>query len=306
MKIKPVWIVFLAALFLALPARIYQLFFLLDVKEDTYKYGGLSSAIILSLLGLSILLILILSYVNKSAPEEYKPVKSVPTAAFCALTGAAIIFHAFVSMADTKEEANTALSIIGSATGSGQLYAMRVFLSLFGIMAGLVILITAYNFLQGVNMFHHFPLVALVPSLWGCVNLAVLFVTDTASVNVAENAFDMFTVIFTLLFLFSQSRLFAGIDVKKNMKSAYMFGLPCILLALVTSVSGVAFSFYRKVSFTSLSMSSYLMNICMAIYIILFLISTQRSQYPNQKHLKPRNIKDTKDNGAASKAIRKL
>jgi hypothetical protein len=300
---KPAWIVFLTALILALAGRIYQLFFLYNIKEDTYKYGNLSSIIILSLLALSILLILILCFTKKNAPKEYKPIKNVPTAIICMLTGAAVILNSFVHMMDNKENVSTSLSIVGTAASSGQLYVMQVFLALFGILAGLVILITAYNFLQGVNMFHNFPLVALIPPLWGCISLAVLFVTDTASVDVAENAFDMFTVIFTLLFLFAQSRLFAGIDVEKNTKSVYMFGLPCILLSLVTSVAGAAFGLMHKGYANNMAMTSYLMNFCMAVYVLLFLISVQSGQAPVQKHLQAKGAKHV---DPSAKPIRKL
>ena len=304
LNIKHAWTVFLVTLVLVLPARVYQLLFLLDAKKNTYKDGGMSTTVILSVLALSTILIIIMCYKNKHAPKEFQPIKNVPTAIICALTGAAVIFHSFASMAEVKENAaQTTLSIIGAAAGSAQLQAMRVFLSFFGILAGLVILITAYNFLQGVNMFHHFPLVALVPPLWGCINLAVLFVTDTASVNVAENAFDMFTVIFTLLFLFAQSRLFAGIDVEKNTKSVYMFGLPCIVLALVTSLPGGLFTVLGKDTASSLSTSSHIVNLCMAVYIILFLFSMQRSHLPAQKH---GSVPKSKNADSPTKAIRKL
>lgn len=304
LNIKHAKIVFLVTLILVLPARAYQLLFLLDSKTNTYKDGGLFSLILLSVLALSTVLIIIMCLSNKNAPKEYEPIKNVPTAVICALTGAAIIFHSFVSMAEVKENAaQTSLSIIGVAAGSGQLQAMRIFLSFFGILAGLVILITAYNFLLGVNMFHSFPLVALVPPLWGCINLAVLFVTDTASVNVAENAFDMFTVIFTLLFLFTQSRLLAGIDVQANTKSVYMFGLPCILLALATSLPDTVVRLLGKDAVSSLTMSSHLVNLCMAFYIVLFLISLQRDRSPAQKH---RFAPKAKNADAPAKGMRKL
>lgn len=304
MKIKNVWIVFVVALLVTLSARFYQFFFVYDAKAAAYKDGGLLSLFILIVLAVSVILIIIMCSRSKHALKMYQPVKNIPTSVICALTGAAIIFYSFVSMTEIKDkEAQTSLSILGSAAGNGQLQAMQMFLSFLGIVAGLVLLITAYNFMLGTNMFHHFPLVALIPPLWGCVDLAVLFVTDTASVNVAENAFDMFTVIFILLFLFAQSKMFAGIDEEKNAKLAYMFGLPCILLTLVTSLPGGLFRIIGRSTASSLTLSSHIVNVCMAVYVIAFLLSISGARSSDKK---PSHMQIAKSATSAPSPIRKL
>ena len=60
------------------------------------------------------------------------------------------------------------------------------------------------------------PLIALLPAVWGCICLVLLFISYTAVVNVSENVYDMFSVVLLLLFLFAQAKLFAGVDSVKT------------------------------------------------------------------------------------------
>lgn len=299
LKLKLAWIVFFITLLIALPFRFYQLFFRMDQKNTFYTDGGLSSIIMFSLFAVSLVIVIIMFLGVKNAPNEYKPIKNILLALVCALTGVGIIFHSFWSLIHPQTYTEEfSISIIGSAASSGVLQTMQMVLSIFGILAGLIVLITAFNFFAGINIYRNFPVVALIPSLWGCVSLAVLFVTNTGVVNAAENANDMFTVIFTLLFLYIQSRIFAGVDVSKSAKMIYIVGYTGILFAVITSVPGILFYLNGMTTVGSFDFSFHILNLCLAVYMLVFLrvFSLSFTDKNNAAHLQDKQ-KNTVSNG---------
>jgi hypothetical protein len=54
----------------------------------------------------------------------------------------------------------------------------------------------AYDFAVGSRIVGNRPFLALLPSVWGCFFLVVMFITYSAIVNLPENVYHTFTVIF--------------------------------------------------------------------------------------------------------------
>ena len=61
---------------------------------------------------------------------------------------------------------------------SGQAY-LKVIMAFVGVAAGIVILIAAFNFATGKNVFRSIPVVAIIPPLMFCINLITLFTNYT-------------------------------------------------------------------------------------------------------------------------------
>ena len=72
-----------------------------------------------------------------------------------------------------------------------------------GVAAGIVILIAAFNFATGKNVFRSIPVVAIIPPLWFCINLITLFTNYTNVTYMTENMMDMFSMILVTFFLLS-------------------------------------------------------------------------------------------------------
>lgn len=260
MKIKSAWIVLAITLLIVLPTRIYQVLFLVEPGTGFYTDGNTTTLIISACLIAGILLMAAFAFADKEK-RSYRPIHSLPTAVIGALTGLGLIFQNLISLLGTQEQENR-LSVI--------------LVGVFGILAGAVFILTAYNFAMGQNTFEKHPLLSLIPSLWGCVSLVTRFITYISVVNVSENIYDTFTVIFSLLFLFAQAKMLAGIETEKSVKQIYTFGIPAILMTLVTGVPSAVVLFSGEAHTGSFPAGLQLVNILMALYILAFLSAVWR------------------------------
>nr|WP_319487406.1 hypothetical protein [uncultured Caproiciproducens sp.] len=263
MNIKSAWIVFVVTLLITLPTRIYQVLFLVDQDTGFYTDGIRTTAFVSVGLAVGVLLLIIMCFMDKSTKVRYSPIRSVPAAVIGALAGLGIILQYAVGIFTFDESQNLIPSII---------------LSLIGICAGAIIILTAYNFAAGNNTFEERPLLALIPSVWGCASLVSLFITYVAVVNISENIYDTFTVIFLLLFLFAQAKMLSRIDDGKSGKMIYVFGLPAALLSLVTGIPGTVMVLGNISRTSSFPAGLYPVNVLLSLYVLVFLI--------NYSHLK--------------------
>jgi len=273
MKRKSVWIVLVIAVLVALPTRLYQIFFLADQNTGFYTDSGTTTGIISICLAVGVLLIIVLCALDRQAPRKYQAVRSIPSAVFAVMAGLGLAVESLISL----------------GTEHGQNYFMYMILSLFGILAGAVLILTAYDFAVGQNHFVRFPLLALVPVLWGCTCLVALFITCVPVVNVSENIYDAFTVIFLLLFLFTQAKMFAGVEDANSSHMIYIFGIPAILLALVTGISGTAMLFSGVNQSGTFPAGLHLVNFLMAFYIGSFLLAIRGLPEVQQPNLLEQN-----------------
>ncbi len=268
MNIKNAWIVFAVALLITLPTRIYQILFLMDQDTGFYIDGMKTTAFVSAGLAAGVLLLVLMCFLDKGKKPKYSPIRSLPAAVFGTLAGLGILLQYAVGIFTSAESENPVPSVL---------------LALIGICAGGVIILTSYQFATGGNTFEHHPLLALLPSVWGCASLVSLFINYVAVVNVSENIYDTFAVIFLLLFLFAQAKMFARIEDEKSGKMVYIFGLPAALLLLATGIPGTLMVLFNLHSAGTFPVGLYPVNVLLALYVVLFLI-----QYAKIGEDKPR------------------
>lgn len=282
MNNKNAWIVFTVALLITLPTRIYQVLFLVDQDTGFYTDGIRTTAFVSVSLAVGVLLLMVMCFMDKSEKPRYSPIRSVPAAVAGALAGLGLILQYAVGFFTAGAPQNPVPSII---------------LALIGIGAGAVFILTAYHFATGCNTFEDHPILALIPSVWGCASLVSLFITYVAVVNVSENIYDTFTVVFLLLFLFAQAKMFARIDDEKSGKLIYMFGFPAALLSLVTGIPGTVMVLGNISHTSTFPAGLYPVNVLLALYVILFLI-----HYSHLKADKPETADESPEAGPKAEA----
>lgn len=265
MKKKRVWIIFAVSLVAALSASTYIMMNFFDTKTWSYSDGGVKAGIFSICIAAAAILMAVLSYAD-SAEAAYKPINSAVTAAFCAFAGAFILVQSV-----------SAFTVFdGSSAGSA---AYRIF-SIFGFPAGLVFLASAYDFASGTQKLFRHPLFALLPSIWGCVYLIMLFITYAAVANSFSGIYNTSTAALLLLFLFSQAKFITGIESEKSGKRIFIFGIPAAFLALITGISSCIVYFSGKGAPDILPIGLQMLNILMGVYIISFLAA---QKYPGAK-----------------------
>jgi hypothetical protein len=260
MNRRNAYIAALVALIACLPIRLYQIFSLSDRGTGFYTDGGVTTGILSVVLAAGVLVAMFLCYRDSGAPRTYSPIHSIPTAVLGILTGLGMITEAFVSF----------------AADAGQDHIMYMILAVFGILAGAVLILTAYDFATQQNHLERHPLLALVPPLWGCVCLVTLFITYVSVVNIADNIYNTFTVIFLLLFLFTQSKILSGVEREKSGRLIYVFGVPAALLGLVSGISDGAAFLSGTGPEGAFPTGLHLVVFLLAVYILTFLSAFHR------------------------------
>ena len=264
MKRKYAWIALIAAAAVVLPLRLYGSLFVLESKTGFYSDGGRISAITAIFLAAFAILASVLNYRSGGRAAAWRPFQSVSAAISLALTGVVLLF---VSLS----------GLFHAPSGDGAVI-YRVF-SAAGIAAGIVFLAESYGFATGAGILEKHPLVALIPSVWGCLGMMVLFVEFSAVVNVADNAYYTCTVIFLLLFLFSQAKLFTGIESEKSGKMIYITGMIAVLLSFSTALPGITlYAMGETQSSVFLPVGLHVVNLLLALYILCFLLSSEKAR----------------------------
>lgn len=258
---KRAWIAFLVTLILVLPLRLVAVLQYLNPQTGFYSDGGklVGFASIVLLVGL----VVTAYFVNRGTVRNHgtELLKDVPAAVLGAVAGVFVLIQ----------------SVIGLGTGflaEGQIF-YKIF-SFLGILAGIVLMATAYDFATGFRTIASRPLLALIPSIWGCFYLVVLFISYSAVVNLVEDVYHTFTVVFLLLFLFTQAKLLTGIENAKSGKMIYMVGLPAAMFSLVTGVPSCIQYFRVGETAGVVSIGMHMMGIVLAFYILAFLFAFQR------------------------------
>ncbi|MFU0831365.1 MAG: YndJ-like protein [Oscillospiraceae bacterium] len=268
---KRAWITFWTTLILVLPIRIYAVLRYLDPETGFYSDSNRMVGIASLLLFVGIIVTAYFASRNAVSEIGTEPLKNVTTAVLGAFAGVFVIVQSIVGLGTEFLEV-------------GQIF-YKIF-SVTGILAGAVLMLIAYDFATGSRIVGNRPFLALVPSVWGCFFLVILFITYSAIVNLPENVYHTFTVVFLLLFLFTQAKLLTGIESTKSGKMIYMVGFPAALLALMTGVPSCIQFFSAGKTAGIVSIGMHMANIILAFYILAFLYALQ-SVFPTEKGKAP-------------------
>lgn len=246
---KSAWIVFFAALLAVLPARLYQIFVLKEANN------GFAGVVVNAGLALGTVLLLALDFPARAPAREYRPFRSLSAAVLSTLGGLALVLQSAAAM----------------AADAAQNPFIYMILALLGILAGGVLIFTGYGFSIGKNLFENHPFASLLPPLWGCFCLFALFISYVGIVNVAQNVYNTLAVIFLLLFLFTQAKLFAGVEGGKAAQRLGLFGMPAALFLFATGIPGSAALLAGAQQNGFFPAGLYFVNVVMGCYVLVFL-----------------------------------
>lgn len=234
MKLKYAWIVSLIALALALPIRVYQQLLLVDETTGFFTDHNISAILISILLMIGCIYPIAACRMDKKIPESGGFHKDVVTGILVLFTATALAVDSLKKLLDVASGEEEALTDgIAAIAPHPLLYSI---LAVLGFAAAIVLVITGISYIWGVHLLRSVPVVTLLPPLWCCMGLIVLFVKFTEVINTTENVYQMFSIIFLLLFLSAQSKLSVGIDVERNSRLVFAWGFPTALMGIVTSV----------------------------------------------------------------------
>jgi hypothetical protein len=250
---KRAWAALLITVAAVLPIRIYSVFTLIDAKTRFYTDDGRMAVTgaAVAVIGAAVTAFL---GRRKAQPQLKESVQGVSAAVFAALAGVFLAGQAIVSLGE-----------------EGGMSLMNVLLAVSGVCAAVAFLMAAYDFGAGGTVLRQHPLVALLVPSWGCLRLISLFIRYVATVNRFESIYHTFTAVLLLLFLFSQTKLLAGVDAARGAKRIFLYGFPAIIAALTDCIPNLALLFMGRNTLGASSAGFYFVDLLLAVYAIAYL-----------------------------------
>lgn len=253
MSMKRAWAALFITVAVVLSIRIYSVFSWVDQSTGFYKDNGrlAVTGAAVAVLGAAVTAFL---GRRKDQPQLKEAVQSVSAAVFAALAGVFLAGQSIVSL------------------GEG-FSPMNVLLAVSGVGAAVALLMAAYDFGCGSTVLRRHPLAALLVPVWGCFRLISLFIAYVATVNRFENIYHTFTTVLLLLFLFSQTKLLAGVDAARGAKRVFLYGFPAVIAALTDSIPNIALLFAGRGTLGGISAGVYFVELLLAVYGIAYLFA---------------------------------
>lgn len=278
MKIKYAWIPFVLTVLAAVPFRVYQLLYLVDLKTGFSKEGDISGTVFLGAIAVALLLICIMCLCDRNAPYKNVPHRNILAGIFGILLSLAMFY---VSASELMNFGTAGVKAIVSGV--------------FCALAAVSMLAMSVGMTYGKNVYENMPLLALLIPIWGCVRLVITFMNYTSIANISQHLFNMLAIIFLLLFQYSQAKMLAGVGGQKIIRSLFLFGFPAVVFAVLASVpwfvlyfSGVQAGVYEE---TPLTLGYSAVDCLFALFILCFLIGvyakTVKPGVPSDKRPHP-------------------
>lgn len=150
------------------------------------------------------------------------------------------------------------------------------------IIGAVGFLLMSYDFFGGKNFFRNKPLLAILPTVWGVVRIVCSYMYYTSIADLSASILDIVFMCSTLIFLFSQARLFADMNAYRSVKIATASGLCSILCCVCSNFIRYALIITERgdllTDLNNPNMCNSIISVMIAAYIIY--IIAPRAQTP--------------------------
>lgn len=283
MTIKKVWLILAVTCLITIPVRTWQLLVFVDNDTGFFTDGGLTAAIVTVVLAVSCVVIAVFCHRGRELPESSRQPGGTPLAVLCLMTAAAMIVQSLAKLVEVAGPSSAEVLEPGLEPVTTRHPFLYSSLAVLCVFAALVMVMAAVGYARRSNPFGGVPLLALALPLWGCLDLAVMFVNFTEVVNTIESVYDMFMVIFLLLCLFAQAQFFVGIDEEKTRRWMLADTFCFSVVALTVTVPNILMYLLGRGDICSLSLESSVVYFLMSLYLQSFLFAVC---FRHPRHLK--------------------
>lgn len=229
-------LVFIAAVILALPLRIYQ--YVGNVIEPVTGFFVKTDWSIYALYGILIvasLAIVALGFIKrKTLSYDLKAEKRIGFGVISGLVAASMIIDSFGCLETVK---NLETAINADATSPEHTtYYVTIVQIVFAFLSALYFVILCIGSLTGKTAAAEFKLVSLFPVFWAMLRMVARFMRTISYVRVSELMFEMLMLMFLIMFFMAFAQCNSKVNDSDCQWKIAAYGLPAALLALVCFV----------------------------------------------------------------------
>ncbi len=238
-KMKYLIFVFVTAMIVALPTRVYQLLALVNPETGFYDNGDVTVSVLYGVLAVFCAFFLVLSYLSKEVPSPKLPMGKNPVLGVASIIAAGgFLWDILANLKNivpgySSETANFGAMLQNNLQQSGG--AAPILRIVFAFFAIFWFLIFAISHLNGKASYKEYKILAITPVCWGIVTLISKLMNAISFVTVSELLFEIFEIVFVTVFFLTVARVSTGVFTEDGMWCIYGCGFSAALFAgLVT------------------------------------------------------------------------
>ena len=240
-KMKYLIFVFAAAMLVALPTRVYQLLAVVDYTNGFYNGSDVTVPVLYGAIFVFALIFMALSFLSKEVPSPKLPAGKNPILGVASIVMVAGLGWDILSIEKKvvpQVQGGFSFEMFKSLFASNLEQNGGTFLVLefvFAIFAIFYFLIFAVSHLNGKASYKEYKLLALSPLCWSITMLISRLMTAVSFIKVSELLFEIFMLVFVMLFFLTFARVSSGVFTEDSMWGIYGYGFSATLFAgLVT------------------------------------------------------------------------
>ena len=276
-KMKYLIFVFAAAMLTALPTRVYQLLAIVDYTNGFYNGNDVTIPVLYGAIFIFALIFMALSFLSKEVPSPKLPTGKNPVlgiGSIIMVVGLGWDILAIEKKVVPQVQGGFSFDMFKSLFTSNLEQNGGAFLVLefiFAIFAIFYLLIFAVSHLNGKASYKEYKLLALSPLCWAITMLISKLMTAVSFIKVSELLFEIFMLVFAMLFFLTFARISSGVFTEDSMWGIYGYGFSAALFAglvtvprLVCAVVGLPYVEGYEFNFAHLAILLFILSYIVA------------------------------------------
>ena len=275
-------LIFVAAVILVLPLRIYQ--YVGKVLEPVTGFFTESNWSVFALYAILILAIAAIAVLGvakrKTLDYSYETVRRPAFGALSGLVAAGLIIDLFTCLNSISLPLGGMGSTPSPEVTSSYVVIAQLALSLLSAIYFVILCISS---LVGKTSGAEFRLLSLAPVLWSMLRMVSRFMRTISYVRVSELLFEMVMLVFMIMFFMAFAQCNSKVNESDCKWKLAAYGLPAALMALVTFVPRLILNFVGSADIIYSQSSLEFSDFAIALFIIatVFTRVTVKSESEN-------------------------
>lgn len=266
-------IVFIAAVILALPLRIYQYVAgTLEPGTGFYTEADWSVYVLYAvLLAAAVASVVIGIIKKKTLGFSYEAVKNPLVGTASALSAAGLIIDVFTHL-NVLGQSHPSLYADAAPAGlpSYNILLIQIIVSLVTALFFVILTIGSFS---GKTSGTEYRILSLAPVFWSIIRMVGRFMRTISYVRVSELLFEMVMLMFMIMFFMAFAQSNSRVNEKDCIWKVAAYGIPAALLALVCSVPRIILSILGSADLIYSQSSVEFADLGIALFIIAVVLT---------------------------------
>ncbi len=228
----------LAALFIAVPLRVYQYLKLINPETGFYDKIDFSVFVVYAVLAAAMIICIAFTYIKH---KSVYPVTITESSKNPYIYLAVSLIMAVGIAVDSFSVLSDYLSLYDGGAGnyvsaseyvSSQGGAIMLVQAIFGMISAVYFIIAGLTSINK-STAPKFKILAIAPVIWCIFRLLFRFKRTISFVNVSDLLLEMFAIVFTMVFFLALAQVNSKIDAKSVFWKLFAYGFPAVMFSLV-------------------------------------------------------------------------